>query len=210
MPRIEEMRVLSVDPSARSCGLALWCPIERKVKLKTIKTAASYIKKKKRVKVDFQYRAMKIFYETYNWLMEEFGNWEEAKLDLIIIEGYAVSAGRRGSTSVGMLGEIKGLMRAIASLWKAEVLEMPIGTWKALASVGIMDKNKETEKYIQRAQLCLAPGSPDIANTDEADAVFMLWVAVRITDMVMLTKNQRKLRDHIQRLEDGRLMCQYK
>ena len=173
---LKDMNILSIDPALGSSGVCLYLGrAGKRLKILTIKTVKS--KKSKGVKTEYsiQERLTIIFNEIHDllWFCSWDGITDNIEIDLILFEGAILHFKKSSSTVVLDLAQVKGLIRTVAIMYNAPVLEMPIQTWRSWVKAGQYNKN-DAEKYCRKIEKVnhLEPGT--LSNTDEADAYLML------------------------------------
>jgi hypothetical protein len=97
----------------------------------------------------------------------------DANVDVAIIEGYAY-----GAQTITYTAEVKGVLIEAMRFCGANVVVMPVGTWKSISGF-YMKKDTKTvrEKYIDRASKM---AGVRFDSTDSADAFLMWWATDRI------------------------------
>lgn len=162
--RPDKLNIISIDPSFRSTGIC-YC-LNGKITTQSIK------RKEERL-------------ELLGWYLRFFNNIaKETKFDLVIIEMYAFSQGH--SDAATKQSELGGIIRACFSARKIPILEIPIGTWKAISGLNQWQKNhnvklkkltKHDQALYQEACFDLLGMSAD--SCDEIDALYFLYTAIQ-------------------------------
>lgn len=120
---------------------------------------------------------------------------------LAIIEGYGNSP--KNKRSVRINAEIVGAVKYLFYLWNAQVLIMPVQTWKSL-TIGRIDK-KDENNYMQVIKNIYGKS---FESTDEADAFLFYQALVALGNKTAnLTPAQTELRrqaaEYLEELKEG-------
>ncbi len=173
---LKNMNVLSVDQSLTSMGLFLYLGRDNsKTMVKTIKTVKTKTVKGVKINYSLQDRFKVIFKE----ILSFFPEYEESEIDLILFEGSILHFKKSSSSVIIDLAQLKGFLRLFAIIYGAEVLEMPVQTWKSWIGAKRYDK-KNPAKYCRDIEKDNRLVKGYFSNTDEADAYLMLLALFKI------------------------------